>query len=158
MSSTLVIQSQRSPLPFAWLRDCLESVSAWAAANGWRYRFLDDELFAPLADDLRQKTAGQRVIASDLARLHWLQRGLDEGFDCVIWCDADFLVFRPEKFLLPDTDCAVGRETWVQRDERGRLRVYPKVHNAFLMFRRGNHLLEFYRVTAERLVRMNRGQ
>ena len=45
----------------------------------------------------------------------------------------------------------------MQRDARGRLRVFPKVHNAFLMFRHGNHLLDFYQVTAERLLRLNQG-
>ena len=154
----LVIQSHRDPLPCDWMRTCMRSVESWTRARGFEYRFLGDELFAPLAPDLIEKTARQRVIATDLARLAWLRQGLDAGADCVIWFDADFLIFRPDDFKLPDTDCAVGRETWVQRDPRGRWRVYPKVHNAFLMFRRDNHLLDFYRATAERLVRGNAGR
>ncbi len=139
------------------MRNCLDSVASWAESRGYEYRFLDDELFAPLAADLIEKTARQPVIAADLARLAWLRQSLDAGYDRAVWCDADFLIFRPGDFRLPDTDCAVGRETWVQRDERDRPRVYSKVHNAFLMFRRGNHLLDFYRATAERLVRLNTG-
>ena len=157
MSATLVLQSHRIPLPQPWLRRCLDSVSEWADSRGYAYRFLDDELFTPLDADLIEKTARQPVITADLARLAWLRDGLESGYESVVWCDADFLVFRPDRFHLPDTDCALGRETWVQRDTQGRLRVYPKVHNAFLMFRRGNHLLDFYRATAERLVRLNTG-
>ncbi|MDJ0779725.1 MAG: hypothetical protein QNJ85_17785 [Gammaproteobacteria bacterium] len=155
--ATLVIQSHRKPLPHPWLHGCLDSVLRWAQARGFDYRFVDDELFAPLAADLLERLAVQRVIATDLARLYWLQQGLDRGYERVVWCDADFLVFRPDEFELPAADCAVGCETWIQRDARGRPRVYPKVHNAFLMFRRDNHLLDFYRVTAERLVHLNRG-
>ena len=33
----------------------------------------------------------------------------------------------------------------------------PRVHNAFLMFRRGNHFLDFYADSAERLLRLNEG-
>lgn len=155
MKAGLVLQSHRQPLPLPWLQPCLDSVAAWARANRFDYRFLDDELFAPLSADLRQKSCAQPVIASDLARLKWLQQGLREDYACVIWCDADFLIFRPQQLTLPDTDFALGREVWVQRDDRGRLRVYPKVHNAFLLFRQGNPLLDFYSATAERLVHRN---
>ena len=41
----------------------------------------------------------------------------------------------------------------MQRDDRGRLRSYVKVHNAFLQFRAGNPFLAFYRHAAERVVR-----
>jgi len=157
MSTTLVIQSHRAPLPFAWLQRCLESVAGWAAGNAYDYRFLGDELFAPLAPELRQRLASQPVIASDLARLVSLQQGLAEGYDCVVWCDADFLIFDPAVFVLPAASYALGREVWVQRDRQQRLRAFVKVHNALLMFRRANPLLDFYRDTAERLLRLNQG-
>jgi len=157
MSATLVIQSHRDPLPQAWLRRCLDSVMDWARVNGYQYRYLGDELFAPLDRELLEKTRAQRVIASDLARLISLQQGLAEGYDCVVWCDADFLIFDPANFVLPDADFALGREVWVQHDKRQKLRAYVKAHNALLMFRRGNHFLDFYRDTAERLLRLNQG-
>jgi hypothetical protein len=157
MSATLVIQSHREPLPASWLRRCLDSVADWARLNRYRYRYLGDELFAPLDSDLLEKTRAQPVIASDLARLVCLQQGLEEGFDRVVWCDADFLVFDPERFVLPDADFALGREVWVQHDQRQRLRAYVKVHNALLMFRRDNHFLDFYQASAERLLHLNQG-
>ena len=157
MSATLVIQSHRQPLPFAWIQRCLDSVAGWADVNGYDYRFVDDELFDPLPAEILEKTANQPVIASDLARLYWLKHGLGEGFETVVWCDADFLVFEPSGFSLPDESYALGREVWIQRDPDGRLRDYVKVHNAFLMFRRGNHFLDFYLDSARRLLQASQG-
>jgi len=157
MPDTLVIQSHRDPLPLPWLRRCLDSVANWAEASGYGYRFLGDELFASLAPDLLDKIGEQRVIASDLARLDALRRGLAEGYDCVVWCDADFLIFDAARFVLPRDEFALGREVWLQPDERNRPRAFVKVHNAMLMFRRGNSFLDFYRDTAERLLRQNQG-
>lgn len=157
MPATLVIQSHRQPLPLGWLQRCLESVADWARLNRYEYRYLGDELFAPLDSELLEKTRTQRVIASDLARLVHLQRGLAEGFERVVWCDADFLIFDAPRFVLPESDFALGREVWVQHDKRRRLRAYVKLHNALLVFCRDNHFLDFYRDSAERLLRLNQG-
>ena len=157
MSATLVIQSHRVPLPCRWLQPCLDSVASWARARGYDYRFLDDQIFDLLEPGLVEKTRVQPVIASDLARLKSLQQGLLEGYACVIWCDADFLIFKADDFILPEEDFALGREVWVQIGEQGKLRAYVKVHNAFLMFRQGNHFLDFYTDTAQRLLRLNQG-
>ena len=78
MARTLIIQSHRDPLPQAWLQSCLDSVAGWAVARDYDYRFIGDEIFAPLDPELRDKTCSQRVIASDLARLVSLQQGLAE--------------------------------------------------------------------------------
>ncbi len=157
MAATLVIQSHREDLPHRWLRSCLDSVAGWARQNDFDYRFVGDELFDLLDPDLRDKIGAKPVIASDLARLLWLQRELQVGYACVIWCDADFLVYDPVALTLPEAGFALGREVWVQRDQRDRWRVYRKVHNAFLMFRRDNHFLDFYSATAARLLRLNDG-
>ena len=158
MSATLVIQSQCEPLPQAWFEPCLESVRRWAAARGFDYRFIGDELFDSLEPAILERTRAQPVIATDLARLRRLAQALADGYACAIWCDADFLVFAPDAFVLPETAYALGREVWVQADDAGRLRVYRKVHNAFLMFRRENSFLDFYADSAARLIRLNRGR
>ncbi|MCG6889943.1 MAG: hypothetical protein LJE92_10175 [Gammaproteobacteria bacterium] len=158
MPDTLIIQSHRHPLPHAWLQACLDSVAGWAQVNGYHYRYLGDEIFALLDRELLDKTRAQPVIASDLARLISLQQGLAEGYDCVVWCDADFLIFDPDGFVLPECEYALGREIWVQHDAKQRLRSFAKVHNALLMFRRGNSFLDFYRASAERLLRLNQGR
>jgi hypothetical protein len=157
MLTTLVIQSHCAPLPCGWLQPCLDSVASWAQARGYDYRFLDDQIFDLLEPGLVEKTRAQPVIASDLARLKCLQQGLLEGYTCVIWCDADFLIFKADDFILPEADFALGREVWVQPGEQGKLRAYVKVHNAFMMFRQGNHFLDFYTDTAQRLLRLNQG-
>jgi len=157
MPDTLVIQSHRDPLPFAWLGRCLDSVADWARAGGFDYRFLGDEIFELIDPELRDRLGERRAIASDLARLRLLQRGLAEGYRRVVWCDADFVVFRPRELQLGGTDFGLGRELWVQHDEGRGLRSYLGVHNAMLLFARGNNFLDFYADTAERLLRLNRG-
>ena len=157
MLHTLVLQSHRQPLPYPWLESCLDSVFRWAENNNFDYRFIGDELFESVPAPLLEKTAQQKVIATDLARLHASQDGLRQGYATVIWCDADFLIFNPVEFVLPDSSYALGREIWVQNDTNNRLRVYRKVHNAFLMFRAGNNFLDFYTETAGRLLDLNSG-
>jgi hypothetical protein len=157
MSNTLVLQSHRQPLPYPWIESCLESVRKWSQKNGYDYRFIGDELFDSLTPTLIQKTITQKVIATDLARLHLLQDSLRQGYTTVIWCDADLLIFDPDNFELPDYSYALGREVWIQTDRNDRIKVFKKVHNAFLMFRYGNSFLDFYAETAERLLNLNTG-
>ncbi len=157
MSSTLVIQSHRSPLPFPWLEDCLQSVRQWAQHNQFDYLFLNNEFFDEVPQILLDKTRKQTVIATDLARLFKLQYYLRQGYQTVVWCDADFLIFDPEQFVLEPTSYALGREVWVQYDKQGKLKSYSKVHNAFMLFRQGNSFLDFYTESAERLLRLTTG-
>ncbi|WP_455198307.1 hypothetical protein [Kaarinaea lacus] len=165
MASTLVIQSHRAKLPYPWIEQCLDSVRHWCELNHFGYRFLNDELFDYVPGDLRDRLNDSKVIASDLGRLIVLHEALEQEYETVVWLDADFLIFDPDHFILSDDDYAVGRETWVQNDEQGKLKVFKKVHNALLLFRRGdridgcnrNSFLDFYRDTAERLLRQNRG-
>ena len=154
---TLVIQSHRSPLPYGWIQQCLESVKTWSEGNGYEYRFMGDEIFDGIESGLMQRIAQQQVIASDLARLLVMQKILQAGYQRVVWLDADFLIFDPRKFLLPRDECAVGREVWIQKDKHGKLKAYKKVHNALLMFETDNSLLDFYTDTAKRLLLQNTG-
>ncbi len=156
-AQTLVLQSHRLPLVHQWLEPCIDSVRRWCDRYGFEHRFMDDELFSLVPGDLLHKFSDQKVIATDLARLFWMQNSLQQGYQTVIWCDADFLVFKPEEFVLTDDSYALGREVWVQHDNKGQLRAYRKVHNAFMMFRQSNTFLDFYTETAERLLRMNTG-
>ncbi len=149
---TLVLQSHRLPLPHAWLGACIDSVRDWCRLRGYRHEFLDSGFFDPVPTALLEKTRDRPVIASDLARLRWLQHFRDRGHERVLWMDADVLVFDPERLVLPDGPSAVGREVWIDRDRRGRLKAWRKVHNAFLSFGPGDSLLDFYADSAERLL------
>ncbi len=156
MVAVLVIQSHRAPLPAAWYQSCVESVQAWASHWGFDYRWLDDSLFDPLPRDIRQKTAGQPVVAADLARLYALDSALAQGYDCAVWVDADTLVVDVPALVLPAEDCSFGREVWVEQSGTA-LRVYRKIHNAFMSFQQDNKILEFYRYAAERMLRRHEG-
>ncbi len=155
----LVIQSHTFPLPYAWLQSCLQSVEHWAQLQGFEYRFIGDELFALVDPLLRKKTAGQLVVTSDLARLLAVQSALEEGYDCVVWCDADFLIFDPENLLLGNESYAFGREVWIQGagDSEKRLKVYTKIHNAFMFFRTNNSFLHFYIASIQKMLHMHSG-
>lgn len=155
--NTLVIQSHRSPLPYPWIQRCLASVSQWCVLNGYEYRFIGNELFDCLPPALNDRRYLPTVVASDLARLLTLNDALNEGYETVVWLDADFLIFNFSEFAIPDQPYALGREVWVQNDKNDKLKVYKKIHNAFLMFRRGNSFLSFYAETAERLLLLNQG-
>ncbi len=128
----------------------------WSNASSYDYQFLGDEIFNRVPVELIERIQ-HKVVATDLTRLMILKEALETGYNTVVWMDADFLVFDPAEFVLPDTDYALGREVWVQRDSAGTLRVYRKVHNAFLLFRRNNSFLSFYLETAIRLLGLNTG-
>lgn len=158
---TLVIQSHRQPPPYSWLASCTESVRKWCQQHGYEYRFYDDEIFDLLDPLIQEKFSRQKVVLTDLARLLLLKQCLREGYDRVIWLDADMLIFAPEQFCLPELwqireGYMLGREVWVQNmaesGEAEKWKAYVKVHNAFLLFDRGNHFLDFYLDQAERFL------
>lgn len=158
-SDTLVIQSHRSPLPSGWLEKCLESARAWADIHNFDYRFIGDELFADVSEPLMEKTCTQRVVATDLARLLVLRSFLEQGYQRVVWCDADLLIFQPESLTLPAADFAVGREVWIQSDDtNGEPKAYIKVHNAFMLYSAGNAFLDFYIDSATRMLSLHEGR
>ncbi len=138
----------------------MHTVKSWAQRNQYDYKFMGDELFDYLEFDLLEKTSKQLVIASDLARLKALQKYLQLTYETVVWCDADFFIFSPENFTLSDAPYSLGREVWVQADVNNphKLISYVKVHNAFMMYRKGNSFLDFYTDTAEHLLERNQGK
>lgn len=148
----LVIQSHTEPLPAPWLETCTTSVRRFAAASGFDYRWLGDELFDGVPAPLLEKTRNQRVVATDLARLVALEAALDQGFDPVVWVDADVLVLDAERFRLLAATAQFGREVWVQREASGALRVYRRIHNALMAFSPAEPVLPFYRFAAARIL------
>ncbi|MFK8027778.1 MAG: hypothetical protein AB8C40_06920 [Gammaproteobacteria bacterium] len=160
MTKTLVLQSHRQPLPYTWLKTCIDSVKHWADLNHYEYQFIDDALFDYVPNELLLKTQSQPVIATDLARLKLLQNKLKEKYHTVIWCDADFLIFSPKNFTLTKDTYSLGREVWIQTDSKNPKNFIAKikVHNAFMMYRQNNPFLDFYADTATRLVKLNIGR
>lgn len=149
---TIVVQSHSSSRIVPWIASCLQSVKDWAERSGFDYRFLGDELFDQIPAWVRDMVGGQTVIATDLARLRLMQQCFREGYDRAIWLDADMLVFAPEHFTVGGGPHAVGREVWVQKEDRGRLKAYRKVHNAYLMATKDDSFLPFYADSAEQML------
>ncbi|MDH5408784.1 MAG: hypothetical protein OEY00_09255, partial [Gammaproteobacteria bacterium] len=59
--SRLVLQSHRSPLPYPWIDSCLSSVRQWAESHQYDYRYLGDELFDLIPDELVKQHQQHRV-------------------------------------------------------------------------------------------------
>lgn len=136
MRRVLVLQSA-SPSVAQWQQRCMRSVQDWADARGYAYRLLGDELFEQVPDWYMAKVRGRMPIAADLGRLQWARRLLQDGFDWVLWFDADVLIFAPGAFdPYLGQDCVFGQEHWVQPTAPGskKWRVRKNVHNAFAGF------------------------
>ena len=118
---------------------------------------MGDELFDLLEPELLEKTHGQTVVATDLARLLALSAVLNEGFERAVWIDADVLIVNPDRFDLPEGGALFGREVWVQEDEGHRLKVFRKIHNAFMACSRDDPVLPFYRFAATRILSRHQG-
>lgn len=113
---TIVYQSFRTENVPEWMRLCLQSVPAWAEAQGYDYAFHDDSFFDQLPDWYREKAAGTDYpmwLWSDLARLLQARHYLQNGYERAVWVDADLLVFDEKHFLLPDVPLAFCREVFI---------------------------------------------
>lgn len=142
--STLALQSLHDGAP-GWLGRCLGSVRDWAAAQGHAYRFIGDELFDPIPQPARAACRGATLPLTDLGRLLWMRRLHEEGWDRVIWLDADVLVLDPT--LRIDGE-GVGREAWISRAPGGGFRALPGVNNCAMSFAAGSPLLARYLAAA----------
>lgn len=151
--STIVIQSHAPSVPDVVGR-ATQSVRAWAAACGFDYAFRHDELFDLISAACMHAAGSRKQMAADIARLAWIRQLLDDGWQRVVWLDADALVFRPDALSVDVPDgYAFGSEHWVQPDKAGKLKVFNNVHNALLVFSlRGRVTLDFYHEQAERLL------
>ena len=68
---------------------CLASVRDWAEQAGYGYQFMGDELFEFVPSWYLTKCGEKLPVATDLARLIWMQQCLQEKVaDCVLWMDA----------------------------------------------------------------------
>jgi hypothetical protein len=148
----VVCQSYRAQDVPGWIGACLDSVKAWAKAQDYDYRFVGDDILDLVPAAYRAKAAGRWPVLTDYARLALLTEMLGKGYDSVLWLDADVLVFAPEAVALPaDVSYAFGRELWVQ-PEKGGLAVRRNVHNAVVLMRPGNPVLDFYAHACERVI------
>ena len=135
----LVFQSHSVKTP-SWILRCTASVRAWADRNGYAYRLLGNELFEGIPAAISLKAQSMLPLA-DMGRLLWAERLLKE-WDCVIWIDADVLVFDPSNFAVDTTlPHLVCREVLVRREKGAALPTVLLGSNpTVLMFQRGSSL------------------
>ncbi len=106
------------------------------------------------------KAGGRAQMVADLARLTWMRKIVAEG-GTAVWLDADTFVFAP--LSLPEADFACGREVWIQPGKTGRpvrpgkptggLSVRRGPHNAAMIARPGNRVLDFLSLCADSVLR-----
>ncbi len=157
---TVVFQSYRTTGVAAWIARCMESVRAWAAANDFEYRFIDDRLFDYAPPWYRQKAEHNKLLVTDLARLLAARELLAAGYERTVWMDADLLIFdpRPASFELAD-GYAFCREVWAWRNADGTPLLLPdRANNSVSIFDRGNVVLDFLIYAAQALMRNSPGQ
>jgi hypothetical protein len=150
---TLVYQSFRTHGVPVWMDTCMASVRQWAEIQGFSYRFIDDIFFSYAPEWFRERVKDQRHLVSDLARLELARIYLDEGWDRVIWVDADIYICDPHGFQIStERDYWLSEELWVfLRDNQ--LNFSRRANNAVMSFTQGNQFLDFYRNACQRIVR-----
>lgn len=145
----LVYQSHAPRVP-VWISRCTATVRAWAERNDFSYRLLGDELFAGVPIEISLK-AQSRLPMADLGRLLWAKRLLAE-WDCVIWIDADVLVFDPENLVVDlGAPYLLCRELLMKTDTGGKPRAFVGHNPSVLMLtREGSHFLTRWLTEIER--------
>ena len=140
-----VYQSYRTRHVPAWIEACMGSVKSWAAASGFDYHFMGDELFALAPDWFRAKAGAEICPVTDLARLVAAKNLMARGYDLTIWVDADVLVFKPGNMKLVLTQgFAFCHEIWASADESGAAKIQHRVNNSVTVFSRHNVHLDFF--------------
>lgn len=132
----MVIQSFRRANVPDWIERCLKSVRDWTAHKGYEYCFYGDEFFDLCGAEYLTRVSGNVRSITNLARLEATKIKLAEGYQRVIWLDADVFVFAPLQFSM-DTDAAYafGHEAWVEANADGSARpCETALHNAAFIF------------------------
>jgi hypothetical protein len=131
---TVVIQTFRERNVPQWLERAMQSVRSWAMHWGYEYQFRGDEIFDLCGDAYLRAVGDNKRSITNLARLEWINRCIAEGYERVIWLDADTFIFDPEHLDLEiESGYAAGREVWIEM-EHGRPRVETcGAHNAALV-------------------------
>lgn len=150
-----IIQSFREHDVPSWIQTCLASVRDWADYHDYGYEFVGDALLDRVPVWYREKAGDKIPVVTDLARLLWAQSCLDrDEADILVWLDADTYILAPEELTVDmcGDNCVLGREYWLQRDKKGKPRLYNNVHNAYCAFKKGSPVLPFLIYTVERLM------
>lgn len=125
----------------------MTSVRAWTEREGWEYVCLDDAFFSLAPGWVHQACQGNIYAVTDIARLVWARRKLDEGYDRVVWADADILVFDPEAFgqeLARVRGHGLSRELFLRVAASGKVTALHGINNAVMVFEHDDSMLTDY--------------
>jgi hypothetical protein len=153
---TVVYQSFRTENVPPWIDACLATVRAWTEHQGFLYRFIDDKFFELVPPELRSRASEHKCLLTDFARLVAARELLAEGYDRVIWVDADLVVFDPEKFIIDIiSGHAFCREVWHDFTLFGRPYFKLTVNNSVSVFCRDQQLIDLYLESATAILSGN---
>lgn len=154
---TIVYQSFRTQNVPPWISRCMESARLWAQRQGFEYKFWDDSFFDFVPADLRPRASTHVCLLSDYARLVAAKTLLREGWDRVIWVDADLFVFAPDSFTIDVTSgYAFCREVWHDLTLWGQPFFKLTVNNSVSVFCRDETIIDFYLKEAAAILQSNR--
>lgn len=123
----------------------MDSVAQWASASGWDYECLDDRFFDFVPPEIRTKCAGNIYALTDICRLVWIARKLDEPYDRVVWADADLLIFSPQHLMLAgDSNHGFAREIFLHLNADRSVTPVHGLNNALMYFTAGSPMLKHY--------------
>jgi hypothetical protein len=153
---TVVYQSFRTENVPGWIDACMATVRQWAGLKGFSYRFWGDSFFDFVPAELRSRASTHVCLLSDYARLIAARELLAEGFDRVIWVDADAVVFDPEHFNIDiTTGFAFCREVWHDLTVYGRPFFKLTVNNSVSVFCRDQQIIDPYLEEATAILASN---
>jgi hypothetical protein len=146
VTRTLVVQSFRRTEVPDWIQRCLDSVRQWTRLRGFDYTFYGDEFYDLCGPDYLARVGGNPRSITNLARLEITRIKLAEGYDAVIWFDADVFVFDVDRMIVrTDAGYAFSHEAWVTKGTDGRACLaYTSLHNAAFIFTRRQTDLELF--------------
>lgn len=142
---TLIVQSYRDHDVPGWIERCLVSVRNWARSKGYDYRLTGDEIFALCGDDYLAAVGDNMRSITNLCRLELIKLILaEEGYDRVIWMDADIFVFAPDRLdFAPGTRIAMPLETWLWHAD-GEWKVRRTLNNCVVVCPKGDPDIDLF--------------
>jgi len=114
--------------------------------RGFEYAFYGDEFYDLCGPEYLARVGGNPRSITNLARLEIARIKLAEGYDQVIWFDADVFVFDPDRLIVQtDAGYAFSREVWVTKAPDGSAHLaYTSLHNAAFIFTRQQNDLALF--------------
>ena len=123
----------------------MRTVEQWASSQGHRYRRIDDAEFLGLVPRwYRDRSAHAIQPVTDLARVEAALRYLRTDAECVVWIDADVLIFGHGLVIPEDCPIALAREVWLDvRRPAGSPHCVERVNNSVLVARDAEFLARY---------------